>query len=803
MKHLYIKRLTRSILLVGILLIATLINAAPKFNIPTTVKQPDGSILNCFASGDEFHNWLHDANGYTIIQHPETGYYVYAVEAKGKLIATDYIAGKFDPATKGLKPFANISPAEIQKKREQYRVPKSGIDIHNAKGSDVKNILYSGTATEMNNIVVFIRFSDDNSVADNYSYYNDIYNASTASVKDYYLNVTYNQFTINSSFYPAPSGGNVVWYNDANPRNYYRPYNAATNTIGYDPNIDYTNSTNTSGKTYREHTLLKNAVNAIASSVTGINMDINGDNYIDCISFIVGGTNDTWNDLLWPHQWSLWSQNVYIGTKKVGDYTFQLQYYNAARIDLGTLCHEMFHVLGAPDLYRYDQNATINPMGRWDIMCNTLDYPQQMTSYMKQMYGGWLSNTSEITTTGTYTLNPLGTPIGTGVKYAFRIPSPFTHTEYFWVEYRKLEGYDAGLPGQGLLVYRINSRLEGNGNADGPPDEIYVFRYNGTPTVNATTYDAYFNSTVGRTLINDSSNPYCFLSDGSAGGLKLSNIGAAGTTISFDATIDFVPLVVLKNDNGASSSIGNGTIPFSVASRFMVSDLTNLVGRHITKVDYFINSGSGTNVTIKIWEVNAGAYPTTPVYQKSISSEIVFDQLSTHSLSQSVEIKANKEYWIGYSIVPTGGYPVVTDKGPMILNKGGWVEEGGSWTQLNQYGINKNVVVRAVVSTTSVAVPSEEEDAKIAIQNYPNPCSNATTFRFSIKQPGNVRLTIHNIIGQEVGVVADNHFGSGDVEIPFNAINLSSGVYFYTFKYQEDGIGETPIMKTEKLLILK
>jgi hypothetical protein len=37
-------------------------------NQPYQVSQPDGTVINCFVSGDEFFNWLHDAGGYTIIQ---------------------------------------------------------------------------------------------------------------------------------------------------------------------------------------------------------------------------------------------------------------------------------------------------------------------------------------------------------------------------------------------------------------------------------------------------------------------------------------------------------------------------------------------------------------------------------------------------------------------------------------------------------------------------------------------------------------------------------------------------------------
>ena len=37
---------------------------------PVEIKQPDGTVLNLFVSGDEFYNWLHDDIGYTIIQNP-------------------------------------------------------------------------------------------------------------------------------------------------------------------------------------------------------------------------------------------------------------------------------------------------------------------------------------------------------------------------------------------------------------------------------------------------------------------------------------------------------------------------------------------------------------------------------------------------------------------------------------------------------------------------------------------------------------------------------------------------------------
>jgi hypothetical protein len=91
-----------------------------------------------------------------------------------------------------------------------------------------------------------------------------------------------------------------------------------------------------------------------------------------------------------------------------------------------------------------------------------------------------------------------------------------------------------------LIVYRINTAEDGQGNANGPPDEVYVYRPDGTVSADGSIYYANFGSAVARTAINDTTNPSSFLSNGAAGGLNISNIGAAGSTISF--TIPFVQL---------------------------------------------------------------------------------------------------------------------------------------------------------------------------------------------------------------------------------------------------------------------
>ena len=150
---------------------------------------------------------------------------------------------------------------------------------------------------------------------------------------------------------------------------------------------------------------------------------------------------------------------------------------------------------------------------------------------MKHEYGGWIASIPEITPDGSlYTLNPLTSSTGQCYKIASNSP-----TEYFVVEYRRDTGtFESSLPGSGLLVYRINTSVSvSNGNIYGPPDRVYIYRPGGTTLADGNWYAANFSSDVGRTAIDDTTNPSSFLSDGSPGGLYIYDIGSAGAAISF------------------------------------------------------------------------------------------------------------------------------------------------------------------------------------------------------------------------------------------------------------------------------
>jgi len=474
-------------------------------NMPITVTQPDDSELHCFASGDEYYNWLHDEKGFTIIRNSETGYYSYAILRSGMLEASGYIAGFIDPETVGLVPEINLSAESIGEIRTSKRAIWSNHEPNRAP-----------TTGELNNLVVYIRFSDQNEYTDSFYNYDNGFNASTGvSMKNYFTEVSDGQLDIATYFYPAPSGNNIFSYQDSHSRSYFEVYDANFNPNGYQGNND---------RRDREHTLLVNAVNYIASAVpVDLDLDNDGDGKVDNVCFFIQGGPEGWAELLWPHMWSLYSQTAYINGSRVYTYNFQLSDW----FGVSVLCHEMFHSLGAPDLYRY-QNSTISPVGSWDLMASNSNPPQHMGAYMKYKYGEWFSTLPEITSAGAYILEPLSAN-----PYAcYKINSPNSATEFFLLEYRKDEGiFEYGISSSGLLIYRINPIY--NGNAYGPPDEVYVYRPGGTLTINGNISQAPFASNYGRTEINDTTDPSSFLSTGNPGGLEISSIGSIGSTIQF------------------------------------------------------------------------------------------------------------------------------------------------------------------------------------------------------------------------------------------------------------------------------
>jgi len=76
-----------------------------------------------------------------------------------------------------------------------------------------------------------------------------------------------------------------------------------------------------------------------------------------------------------------------------------------------------------------------------------------------------------------------------------------------------------------------------------------------------------------------------------------------------------------------------------------------------------------------------------------------------------------------------------------------------------------------------------EDPASVRLyQNYPNPFNQSTRIDFEVPEKSFVSLVVHNLLGQEVAVIAEKEYSAGVHSVTFDASNLANGIYFYTLR---------------------
>ena len=78
-------------------------------------------------------------------------------------------------------------------------------------------------------------------------------------------------------------------------------------------------------------------------------------------------------------------------------------------------------------------------------------------------------------------------------------------------------------------------------------------------------------------------------------------------------------------------------------------------------------------------------------------------------------------------------------------------------------------------------------------QNFPNPFNNTTNIKYFIKENGNYKLSMFNIIGEEVAVLFDTYKNTGGYELKFDAGKLVSGIYIYVLRNKKNSVSKKMI----------
>ncbi|TLZ96911.1 MAG: M6 family metalloprotease domain-containing protein [Methanobacteriota archaeon] len=269
--------------------------------------------------------------------------------------------------------------------------------------------------------------------------------SSAHSVGSYYQEVSRGALTVNATVIP-------MWFHSTHPMSDY----GADSATGVD---------DANGPIYR---LVTEAVRAADATVNFAQFDTNGDGVVDHLMVVHAGagqeSSPSNKDLIWSHRWAVLdadpttpgSQSQTADGVQIYGYTMESEDFV-----IGTVAHEFGHDLGLPDLY--DTDGSSAGAGIWDIMslgswngAPAGSSPAHMSAW-SLLRLGWVTPTDVTTAQVGAAIDSIETS-----GKVFRLSLPGTTSEYFLIENRQPIGFDAALPGTGLLIWHVDDSQTSN-----------------------------------------------------------------------------------------------------------------------------------------------------------------------------------------------------------------------------------------------------------------------------------------------------------------------------------------------------
>ncbi|MCF8373074.1 MAG: T9SS type A sorting domain-containing protein [Bacteroidales bacterium] len=115
---------------------------------------------------------------------------------------------------------------------------------------------------------------------------------------------------------------------------------------------------------------------------------------------------------------------------------------------------------------------------------------------------------------------------------------------------------------------------------------------------------------------------------------------------------------------------------------------------------------------------------------------------------------------------------------------------------LNSNEINLLSDISFIDTTYMFISELEYSEYPILYQNFPNPFTSETEFRFYLPEKTNCELAVYNSFGEKISVLANGLMEKGDHILKFNSRGLSAGTYYYQ-------ILSNSFTQTRKMVIIK
>ena len=613
-------------LLLTAALVSINLQANPAHRGLVQMPQPDGTLLTVKLVGDEYYHFNTTADGYTILLNGQ-GAYVYAQCDGMNLVATDVLAhdeGQRSAAEldlladmpKGLVDEMAVASAHVR--RVKRNVDLSNFDFENFRG-----------------LVILIDFTDKEFASeDPQAFYTEMF--SSENFTGFHDPVTGRDVSCPGSVHD--------YFNDQSngafkpPFDVYGPYHAKNSTGGL-IKASLCNS--------RATTVFLKALTDANADVDFTLYDNNNDNKIDMVYFLVAGYSSSYggnnSGYLWPHASSLFSTYSTYDGKRIDRYASSTELYgwestpSSVTVEgIGTIAHEFSHVLGLPDFYdtNYETGGQSHDPGGWDVMAGGGDYnygrcPAGYNLFERYALG-W-ANPHTINGDGLYTLNPLNTS-----REGYLLRSPIAD-EYFTIENRQRTGWDAYLPGHGMLVFRVDSTDTGiwsqnKVNCD-PNHNYFELLRAGNSTEGESSGDP-FPGTTGNVMITNETEPSILTWGGYANFYNIAGIKEQDGVITFNIVEDG-SLTALVEDF-ESMPVSTGTTDKDVEGAFATWSF-NKSGVRAPGPD---KANGENSVMMKLPSL---FYSTTPVYYNFYLASLTVFNPSTKDAKFSLEYSVEND----------------------------------------------------------------------------------------------------------------------------------------------------------------
>jgi M6 family metalloprotease-like protein len=466
---------------------------------PFELQQPNGISFMARAWGDEWNNGTETLDGFTIVR-AQSGEWVYAARSPG---------GQLVPSP---NPVGTIVPPGLQPRLRPTGTEQQFLPLLAAPGAAPPTQQAPPTAGNHRLLVIVADFTPTQSLGTTEAHWSQYFFAggstyAPTSVKNYWDTVSYGALTMLPAAESYGTANNGVVFV----------------TLGY----AHPNPVGNTGDFNR--TITKDALVAADGFVNFATFDTNADGFISTnelhVYIIVrgyetsfGGSAASCSDRgrVWAHKWSLFGAVAppTLDTKVVGSvagapsvgpqqggYMQQGEWFcqtNPAishEPTIGVASHELGHDLGTglPDLY--DTNAGLgtasNGIGEWSVMAggswngffitgNQGTHPAFPDPWSRWLLG--FITPTEITSPQVVAFPQIETAVGanrgvfqlrtnpSGVDFVLGGGAGHVGTgEYFLIENRQLTGYDADLPGAGLLIWHIDESAANNADEGSDP----------------------------------------------------------------------------------------------------------------------------------------------------------------------------------------------------------------------------------------------------------------------------------------------------------------------------------------------